>query len=64
VPRPYRHIRHLELLVCETPVLLELTDWLTERGVPWRVCRERDVETREAEVVGVKAFGYDPDEGD
>ena len=31
---PYRHIKYLELVVTETPVLDDLTDWLHSRGVP------------------------------
>jgi hypothetical protein len=58
VPKPYRHIRHLELCAGDSPQLQELTDWLTESGVPWRVCRQRDVETGQDEVVGLKVFGY------
>jgi hypothetical protein len=61
VPQPYRHIRHLEILVCDSQQLQELENWLTACGISWRVCLQRDAETEQDEVVGLQIFGYDMD---
>jgi hypothetical protein len=61
VPQPYRHIRHLELLVCDSPQLQELENWLTSRGVSRRECTQRDANTEQDEVVGLQIFGYAED---
>ena len=61
VPKPYRHIRHLEILVCDSLRFQELKDWLTSRDVPSRECRQRDSETEQEEVFHLQIFGYDTD---
>lgn len=61
VPQPYRHIRYLELLLCDSPQLQDLENWLTSCGVSWRECIQRDTDTEQDAVVGLHIFGYGDD---
>lgn len=55
VPRPYRFIRHLELLLAhESPKIEELKSWLDDNGV---------VFSEGSQSIGLRIYGYEPDEG-
>lgn len=62
VPQPYRHLRHVDLLLVDSPLLRTLQDWLSKRQVPWQVRRRRNPETGEDEIVGLLILGYDSDD--
>ncbi|MFO1512416.1 MAG: hypothetical protein U1F83_05800 [Verrucomicrobiota bacterium] len=62
MPQPYRYIYYLEFVAFPSPQLSELQQWLTERGIVWRECRQLNTDTEQQEVVGLQIFGYDPDD--
>ena len=58
VPKPYRHIRYLEVLASDSQRLDGVVRWLTEHGVQWQICREDSPEADQDRVVTLQVFGF------
>lgn len=59
VPRPYRHIRCLEILAFESDAVFALQKWMTEQDIRWENCSQLNDETDQIESVGFRITGYE-----